>query len=866
MEQYEHLKLPLFQGNIERQTRGGGGGFKMPQGRNKAQFSQQASQKADDLSKAFSASKKRLSGKIDPTLIFEIEINESNKSISSDGFEKDLLRMGIHVLSVAEGKKGFWVVFSDDEDLSQFKKKLETYGSEEGPKYDFFNAIESFGAIPVKKKIGKQLSEQPLTDTADFIDIELWKIYDYQNQKNRQFIQQLKYVYDDFSQFRITDTLITKSFVLLRVKLTKTVFDEIIQLKEIARADRPAMVQFNPFEMMRPDVDGIEFNAPEENATGILVIDSGIVSNHLMLEKCVGGEENFQSGETETQDTVGHGTGVAGCAVYGNIEDRLKDKKFTPSNWLFSAKVMYAERDLDGNVVGAIYDEGKLIEHQFNDAVESFLSNPEYHIKVVNISLGNSDEIWHKHYSRQLPLAALIDELAFTFPHVVFVISAGNQSPLDIYNSIAAIIENYPSYLIENNDFKIINPASSALALSVGSIAGEVKGCNGAEQIKVPIAQADQPSPFTRTGFGINGMIKPELVEYGGNLILSEIHGRIIEDIGGKLALLNNRVTDNIIRFDTGTSFAAPKVARLAGKIANSFPEKSANFIKNMLLVGAVCPFEPDDHFYGSIPDKIGIKKYENEILEKIDSEDVIVSNAYQKSERHYVLKSDVTETARKDISAIFKEIKFKSGLGLKDHLPVCGYGLSSYERALYSFDNRAVLWDEGQIRLNQIKVYSLELPEVFFNEAGKKKITVALTFTPETRATRGDSYLGNHMEFHLFHSINPQTLIEKYGVISTDVEQSGVPDELMKYEIDFSPGANIRKAGCHQKAWKLYQRKPKNRPESPVSLVLLNFNKWITDDSREQHYCVSVTFEHEKEIDLYNTIRTNIQTRTRVR
>jgi hypothetical protein len=30
-----------------------------------------------------------------------------------------------------------------------------------------------------------------------------------------------------------------------------------------------------------------------------------------MLEKCVGGEDNFQAGENQTQDTVGHGTAVA---------------------------------------------------------------------------------------------------------------------------------------------------------------------------------------------------------------------------------------------------------------------------------------------------------------------------------------------------------------------------------------------------------------------------------------------------------------------------------------------------------------------------------------------------------------------------
>lgn len=806
MEKHQHLKLPLFQDNIERKKlRNTGGGFSLPQGRNKAHFSQQATQKAESLSSKFSTLKNQLSGKIDPTLIFEIEINQS---VSPDAFEKTLVSMGIHVLSVAEGRKGFWVVFSDDDDLSRFKKKLSTYGSEEGANYDFFHAIESFDEIPLEEKIGERLKIQPLDDTADFIDLELWKMDD--TQRNERFIQQMKESYPDFSQFSIYDTLITKSFVLLRIKLTKTIFDEVIQLKEVARADRPSMVQFNPFEMMQPDVESIEFKAPEEDATGILVIDSGIVSNHPMLQTCVGDEENFQSGETETQDTVGHGTAVAGCAVYGDIEECLNNKNFSPSNWLFSAKVMYAETNGITGTVSAVYDPEKLIEHQFKDAVENFLSNSKYQIKVVNISLGNHHEIWHKHYSRQLPLAALIDELAFTFPHVVFIVSAGNQSPLNFFEPINEITENYPRYLIENEDFKIINPATSALALSIGSIADEIRIENEryAGDIKTAIAKYNQPSPFTRTGFGINGMIKPELVEYGGNLILSDNCGRIVEDKGGKLALLNNRVMDNIIQFDTGTSFSAPKVAHLAGKIANHFPDKSANFIKNMLLAGADYPFSPNKGFY-------------------------------------------CTKNKKKAEQC---------------HLSVCGYGLSNYDKSLYSFDNRAVLWDEGKIALNQIKVYSLQLPELFFTESGKKKISITLTFTPETRATRGDSYLGNRMEFHLFHSVNPHILIEQYGVISENSEQIGVPDDLKKYEIDFFPGANIRKAGCHQKAWKLYQREPNSRPSSPVSLVLLNFNKWITDANREQDYCISVIFEHEKEIELYNAIRTNIQTRTRVR
>lgn len=804
MEKYQHLKLPVFKGNIERKKRAGGDRFSLLNKRNNYDFSRQSLEKSNQLSQKLSALKTQFP-QINPKLIFELNINQN---LFASAFETTLASMDIHVLSVAENKTGYWVVFSDDENLTKFKQKLATYGKEYGPKYKFFRAVESFSDIPADKKIGENIKHHPLAETAEFVDIELWKMAD--PLKNEQFIQELKASYRDLTQFRLTDQLITKSFVLLRVKLTKKVLDNIIQLKEIARIDRPASIQFNPFEKMSPDIQKMQFSAPDDNATGILIIDSGIISNHPMLEKCVGGEENFQTGETETQDTIGHGTAVAGCAVYGDITGSLENKAFTPSNWLFSAKVMYAEKSFDGEPIHAIYDPEKLLEHQFKDAVEGFLSHPEYHIKVVNISLGNSNEIWHKHYHRQLPLAALIDELAFTFPYVVFIVSTGNQSPLSVYDSIAEIVDNYPHYLIENNRFKVINPATAALALTVGSIASEERIEHeryGAEDIKTAIAKAHQPSPFTLTGLGINGMIKPELVEYGGNMVLSEKLGRIAEDRGGKLALLNNQVNNPIIRFDVGSSFSAPKLAHIAGLVANQFPNKSANFIKNMLLMGADYPFSPDKNFYNSKDKK----------------------------------KADQT------------------------HLSVCGYGLSQYDRAIHSFDNRAVLWDEGTIALNQIKVYSLQLPELFFTEAGRKKIIITLTFTPETRASRGDSYLGNRMEFHLFYSVNPQILIEKYGVINNHANEISVPDDLRKFEIGL-PGGNTRKAGCHQKAWKVYQREPTQRPESPLSLVLLNVNKWISNSQQEQDFCISVVFEHEKEIELYDALRTNIQTRTRVR
>jgi hypothetical protein len=661
----------------------------------------------------------------------------------------------------------------------------------------------------------------------------------------------------------------------LRVKLTKEIFDEIIDSKVIFRADRPFTDQFSPAEYLKPDIRNIQINPPPENATGILIIDSGIISNHPMLEKCVGDQANFQDGEQEEQDIAGHGTAVAGCAAYGDIQECLNKKEFTPSNKIFSAKVMYA--NTTGNQVVAEYNPEKLVEHQLKDAIEYFLSNANNNIKVVNISLGDSSKTWQKDYERQLPLAALIDELAFEYKDVVFIVSAGNQDPHEFYDSISDIKNNYPKYLIDNPDFKIINPATAALALTIGSIAQKIKIESeryGAEAIKTPIAEKDQPSPFTRTGFGINGMVKPELVEYGGNLILfrESHHTSPQEDKGGRIVVLNNKVTEQIMKLESGTSFAAPKVARIAGQIANRYPHKSANFIKNLLLIGADYPFEPDDYFYGSIPTEIGFKKFQeavsNHLLEP--AEKVLLEDSYTlfnyPKKQVYKLKSDFEPIKKNNVSNVFKKISLETNLSGKDHSSVCGYGLPNLGKAIDSIKQRVVLFDEGQIGLDEIKVYSLKLPEIFFSTQGKKKITITLTFNPETRSTRGNSYLGNTMGFHLFHDVEPQTLIQKYGKLQ-DTEKATVPKKFEKYEIKID-GSEKREKGCHQKAIKTFKREPQPLPQSPISLVLINQNKWLKtkpNEERMQDYCVSVTFEHEKEIELYNALRANVQERVRL-
>ena len=55
---------------------------------------------------------------------------------------------------------------------------------------------------------------------------------------------------------------------------------------------------------------------------------------------------------------------------------------------------------------------GLSVKEIIKNAIDEFLGNATYKIRVVNISLGNTYEMWSDDQNHQFPLAALIDELA----------------------------------------------------------------------------------------------------------------------------------------------------------------------------------------------------------------------------------------------------------------------------------------------------------------------------------------------------------------------------------------------------------------------------------------------------------------------
>lgn len=289
------------------------------------------------------------------------------------------------------------------------------------------------------------------------------------------------------------------------------------------------------------------------------MVDSGILDHPLLQDSIADRIVLPEKGGriVDDIDDVGHGTQVAGMALYGDIE-HCADTSFDPQLWLYSAKVMFSD---DGY---AVFDANSLLEHQLKDAVERTIKKHD-NCKVINISLGNSaNRMYGK--QRQFRLASLIDELSFLHKDIMFTVAAGNN------DHDVSYYESYPSYLLEeSNRIKVIDPATSVHALTVGA-AFSLPHPN----FLIPLTS---PSPFTRVGPGLNGMIKPDLIEYGGGYPsdLLTINPRWVQEA-------------RLFTLDRGTSLSAPRTAHKLAMLEGAFPSESRNMIKALVLSSATIP------------------------------------------------------------------------------------------------------------------------------------------------------------------------------------------------------------------------------------------------------------------------------------
>lgn len=321
---------------------------------------------------------------------------------------------------------------------------------------------------------------------------------------------------------------------------------------------------------------------PKENSPKVCIIDSGIQQEHRLLEPAIdkASSISFIQGETNTADIAGnggHGTRVAGAVLYPQTIPI--DGEYQLPCFLQNAKILT-------NIHGQPRLPEKLFPPELmKDVVAHFRDT-----RIFNMSVNSYSPCKILHMSQW---ASEIDKLMFD-NNIIFIISAGNISIASDNPHSPGIKEylnsgkDYPEFLLEKSS-RIANPAQSCFALSVGSICIDQFD----SELKQSFGKRDEPSSFSRSGLGLWGMIKPDVVEYGGDVVKEKNDNPNITNepsISPQLVRSTYGGGYGVGYDSVGTSYAAPKVSYIVARLQQIFPNESVNLYRSLVVNSARLP------------------------------------------------------------------------------------------------------------------------------------------------------------------------------------------------------------------------------------------------------------------------------------
>ena len=527
--------------------------------------------------------------------------------------------LGLTPLEEREG--GLLVTVSPDVSMPTLVAKAQAYVSERtdsgNPRYGSVIApIDQIRPASRTDKAGDRLAAwieagELNPETPVWVDVELAGGQTPRGIQNRQeffdYLSKFGAELPPYAEEVVTATghfLIEEDYSLHRVFL---VGRAIMDLLDDSRANWILSIDLAPKiedqTMALPAVAGGELpplpHLPAE-APRVVIIDSGIAADHPLFRDntgrtIIGRQMNFLPTSVEPADFTGdeidqgHGTAVASIAAYGSIQDFAlgQNRAIPPVFWIENAKIMLPAAKLEP---AAPDTQPQLYPTQFpkslmREVVAAFHHPMPRFCKIFNLSAGSAPHPRHtiSNWAEELDnLSAQHD--------VLFVVATGDLPPAEIAASLAAG-GAYPAYLLDPQA-RLRNPAQAHTALSVGALTADPLVAAPPWKRDQPLAPAQHPAPFSRSGLIKNGIVKPDVVEVGGNL---SRNGPALTSSPELAVLAANRnfVTGQAAQplgFHYGAGLAAPKVTHLAGRIQAQYPDISANLIRALIVNSAEWP------------------------------------------------------------------------------------------------------------------------------------------------------------------------------------------------------------------------------------------------------------------------------------
>jgi hypothetical protein len=558
--------------------------------------------------------------------------------------------------------------------------------------------------------------------------------------------------------------------------------------------------------------------APADDAPAVCVIDSGIQETHLLLEPAIDHTTShcFLPGRDsdEVGDFVspgGHGTRVAGAVIYGEMV--AKDGTPQLPFWVQNARVL----DENNSMPEELFPPTTV-----RAAIERFYQGPRQ-TRIFNHSINATAPCRRRYMSAW---AAEIDLLCATYD-ILFIQSAGNIflsgtiTQPGVRDHLAAE-RDYPKYLYEDSA-RVANPGQSLQALTVGSIA---YGSFEEGDWKTFASEQNYPSAFSRSGHGIWGTIKPEVVEYGGDDVRTANVPPDVQGGGWIPAACPELVRSTAFppgplfdRDETGTSFAAPKVARIAAELHRILPDEPSLLYRALIVQSARWP------------------TWGENLLNKIRHPDPTSGK-----ERRKKLLDQASKIVR-----------------------LIGYGKPDEARATGNTEYRTTLITSGEKKIlaGQCHIYQVPIPAEMRGQADEYdvRVEVTLSYAAQPRRTRRNlrRYLSTWVDWKTSGLGEGLDAFRRRALKDEEkaTKVPGLPWTLTENAIHGFIRGVRRNSGTVQKDWAIVKS---NALPNQFCIAVVGHLGWSHDPDSTASYALAVTLEIlGQEIAIYEPLRTAV-------
>ena len=314
-------------------------------------------------------------------------------------------------------------------------------------------------------------------------------------------------------------------------------------------------------------------NASNENSVLVCLLDSGVNNQHPLLNPFLPDNRLYtwidDWGKYDSEPFAGHGTGMAGLVLYGDITDALTSShKIKLFHGLESFKVYHPSSPSNKELYGVITEK----------ACSSPIVNNPNNLRVFCLSVTNKDFVFD---GRPSSSSASVDRIAFgdiydpAAPQLIFI-SGGNVR-----------ISKHTDYPDKNFYESIQDPGQSYNAITVGSYTRkdkiDVEKFPGWQSVAAYGAMA--PSNSTSTTWETQWPNKPDIVMEGGNLAYN------LEDTdhNDRLQLVTTHRDFRSKTFGSfgDTSAAVALASKMAAELRTNYPNYWPETIRGLIIHSA---------------------------------------------------------------------------------------------------------------------------------------------------------------------------------------------------------------------------------------------------------------------------------------